>query len=202
MEKVQAHSFVDPRGFVEESIVLSKLPMVSFVRLGNSSMSKSHILNQVLSNPQQYHDTFVHKNMECGDTPRRISNGLVEISWYLPSGKRNIDIFSEPLAIANLHGDLRDFETQFTFLCHTSAAIFVFCDDFKFEHKFLEHFKSHWYLITNSQSKSFKADAFKRCVSELQQKPNNIIMKSLQMNDAEFTKKLRFGYQWNFSRVT
>ncbi|XP_061117915.1 interferon-induced very large GTPase 1-like [Conger conger] len=190
VKKYKPHSVDDQRGFVEESIVLSDLPMVSFVRLGNCSMSKSHILNQVLSNPQQYHDTFVHKNMECGDTPRRISNGLVEISWYLPSGNKNTDIFSEPLAIANLRGDLRDFETQYAFLCHTSTAIFVFCDDFEFEQRFLasKQFKTHWILITNSQSQSFNEDDFRRCVSE--RKPRNIIKKHQRMNDAEFNKKL------------
>ncbi|XP_061071612.1 interferon-induced very large GTPase 1-like isoform X2 [Conger conger] len=191
VKKYKPHSLDDQIGFVEESIVLSDLPMVSFVRLGNCSMSKSHILNQVLSNPQQYQDTFVHKNMECGDTPRRISNGLVEISWYLPSGNKNTDIFSEPLAIANLRGDLREtqyFETQYAFLCHTSTAIFVFCDDFKFEQRFLDS-KTHWILITNSQSQSFNEDDFRRCVSE--RKPSDIIKKHPRMNDAEFNKKLR-----------
>ncbi|XP_035281537.1 interferon-induced very large GTPase 1-like [Anguilla anguilla] len=187
------HSLTDPSGFVEENIVLSELPLVSFVRLGNSSLSKSQILNQVLSNPQQYHDTFVHRNMECGDTTRRISNGLVEISWYLPSGNRSIDIFSEPLAIANLRGDLSDFETQYAFLCHDSAAIFVFCDDFGSECKFLvsQHLKAHWFLIINSQSKSFNKDDFRRFVSELKLKPSNIIIKGPQMNDADFLTNLR-----------
>ncbi|XP_061118177.1 up-regulator of cell proliferation-like [Conger conger] len=195
VKKYKPHSLEDQRGFVEESIVLSDLPMVSFVRLGNSSMSKSHILNQVLSNPQQYQDTFVHKNMECGDTPRKISNGLVEISWYLPSGNKQIDIFSEPLAIANLRGDLRDFETQYAFLCRTSTAIFVFCDDFKLEHKFLDsqHFKTPWFLIINSQSQSFNEDDFKKFVSET--KPSNIIIKHWGRNDAEFNKNLRLAIQ-------
>ncbi|XP_064197907.1 up-regulator of cell proliferation-like [Anguilla rostrata] len=195
VKKYKPHSLEDQRGFVEESIVVSKLPLVSFVRLKNSSLSKSQILNQVLSNPQQYHETFVHRNMECGDTPRRISNGLVEISWYLPSGKRNIDIFSEPLAIANLRGDLRDFETQYAFLCHNSAAIFVFCDDFGSEYKFLDsqHLKDHWFWIINSQSKSFNKDDFRRCVSELELNPSNIIIKGPQINDTEFIKTLRLG---------
>ncbi|XP_061118178.1 interferon-induced very large GTPase 1-like [Conger conger] len=195
VKKYKPRSLEDPRGFVEESIVLSDLPMVSFVRLGNCSMSKSHILNQVLSNPQQYQDTFVHKDMECGDTPRRISNGLVEISWYLPSGNKNTDIFSEPLAIANLRGDLRDFETQYAFLCRTSTAIFVFCDDFKLEHKFLDsqHFKTPWFLIINSQSQTFNEDDFKKFVSET--KPSNIIIKHWGRNDAEFNKNLRLAIQ-------
>ncbi|KAJ8336682.1 hypothetical protein SKAU_G00379020 [Synaphobranchus kaupii] len=193
VKKYNPYSLNDPIEFVEESIVLSDIPMVSFVRLGNSSLSKSHILNQVLSNPQQYHDTFVHKNMDCSDVPRRISNGLVEISWYLPCGNQNIDIFSEPLAVTNLRGDLNDFETQYSFLCSTSAAIFVFCDDFGSDCKLLDaqHLRAPWFLISNSQSKSFKTDDFKRCVSELQLPVSNIIIKGLQMNDAEFIRKLR-----------
>ncbi|KAJ8268791.1 hypothetical protein COCON_G00113980 [Conger conger] len=192
VKKYKPHSLQNPRRFVEESIALTDLPMVSFVRLGNSSMSKSHILNQVLSNPQQYHDTFVHKDMQCGDTPRRISNGLVEISWYLPSGKEDIDMFSEPLAIANLRGDLRDFETQYSFLCQTSSAIFVFCDDFGSECKILDskHSQAQCFLISNSQSKSFNKNEFRRCISELQLQPSNIILKGPQMNDAEFVNKV------------
>ncbi|XP_061106739.1 up-regulator of cell proliferation-like [Conger conger] len=192
VKNFKPHSLVDSRGFVEESIVLSDLPMVSFVRLGNCSISKSHSMNQVLSNPQQYHNTFVHKHMECGDTPRRISNGLVEISWYLPCGKEDIDIFSEPLAIANLRGDLRDFKTQYAFLCSTSAAIFVFCDDFGSKCTFLDsqQLPAHWFLISNSQSKTFNKEDFRRCVSELPQEPSDIIIKSPHMNDAEFIKVL------------
>ncbi|XP_064197903.1 interferon-induced very large GTPase 1-like [Anguilla rostrata] len=195
VKKYKPHSLEDQRGFVEENIVLSELPLVSFVRLRNSSLSKSHILNQILSSPQEHHETFVHRNMECGDNPKRISNGLVEISWYLPSGNRNIDIFSEPLAIANLRGDLRDFETQYAFLSFHSAAVFVFCDDFGSEYKFSEsqHLKAHWFWIINSQSKSFNKDDFSRCVSELQLQTSNIIIRGPQMNDAEFIKTLRLA---------
>ncbi|KAJ8336675.1 hypothetical protein SKAU_G00378950 [Synaphobranchus kaupii] len=193
VKKYNPHSLKDPREFVEESIVHSDLPMVSFVRLGNSSLSKSHILNQVISNPQQYHDTFVHKNMDCSDTPRRISNGLVEISWYLPCGNQNSDVLSKPLAVTNLRGDLNYFKTQYSFLCCTSAAIFVFCDDFGSDCKLLDsqHLQAPWFLITNSESKSFKWDEFKSCVSELQLPVSNIIIKGMKMNDAEFIRRLR-----------
>ncbi|KAJ8371702.1 hypothetical protein AAFF_G00303110 [Aldrovandia affinis] len=164
-------------------------------KLGSSSLSKSQILNQVLSNPQQYHDTFVHKNMVCGDTPRKISDGLVEISWYLPCGNKNIDIFSEPVAIANLRGDLSDFQTQYSFLCHTSAAVFMFCDDFGTDCNLLgsPHSQACLFLVSNSQSRSFNKDDFRRRVSEFQLQPSNVIMKGPQMNDSEFVNKLRLA---------
>lgn len=113
----------------EERLVLTDIPLVSFVRLGKTGLSKSQILNKLLSNNQQHHDTFCHHHMVCGDVPRRISDGLVEISWYLPCGIRNIDKFTEPVAVANLRGDIRTFDKQFSFLCQTSATVYIFCDE-------------------------------------------------------------------------
>lgn len=111
---------------MEERIALSEIPLVSFVRLGRCNISKSEILNKLLSNPQQYTDTFVHFNTDCGNISKKISDGLVEISWYLPCGNSNIDVFPEPVAIANLRGDIQNFETQYSFLCEASTAVFVF----------------------------------------------------------------------------
>jgi hypothetical protein len=112
-KKYRPQAISDTKGFIEKSIVVPELPMVSFVRLGRSSLSKSEILNTILSNPQQYHNTFVHHNMECGNVPRKIADGLVEISWYLPTGFQNIDIFNEPVAVANLRGDVSLCELQY-----------------------------------------------------------------------------------------
>ncbi|KAJ8366325.1 hypothetical protein AAFF_G00361370 [Aldrovandia affinis] len=161
--------------------------------LGNSSLSKSHILNQILSNPQQYHDTFVHRNMTGGNTPKRISEGLVEISWYLPCGNENIDIFPEAVAVANLRGDASAFETQFSFLCQTSTAVFVFCDDFQTSWEILnpKNINTQLFLVCNSENRSFNKQAFKEQVVRLQVPASRIILKTQKVNDAEFAKKLR-----------
>ncbi|XP_062240510.1 up-regulator of cell proliferation-like [Platichthys flesus] len=186
-------SLLQSKGFTEERIVLSEIPMISFVRLGESSMSKSEILNKLLSNSEEYHDFFVHHDMECGDSPRRISNGLTEISWYLPSGKNNIDIFSEPLAVANLRGDIASFETQFSCLCQTSAAVFVFFDNLDPECKLLTnlHHKAQMFLVGNQQSKCFSMDALKTVATKLGLSKDNIIIKTKHKNYAEFVKGLR-----------
>ncbi|XP_063739568.1 up-regulator of cell proliferation-like isoform X4 [Eleginops maclovinus] len=113
----------------EERIVLTDIPLVSFVRLGRTILSKSQVLNKLLSNTKECYDVFYNRNMECGDVPRKISEGLVEVTWYLPCGKKNTDKFTEPLAVANLRGDIRDFDKQFSFLCQTSAAVYIFCDE-------------------------------------------------------------------------
>ncbi|KAL4008567.1 hypothetical protein ACER0C_002419 [Sarotherodon galilaeus] len=183
VKKYRPQSLSQSRGFIEERIVLSELPMVSFVRLGECSLSKSEILNKLLSNAQQYHDTFVHHNMECGDSPRRISNGLTEITWYLPGGNTNIDIFSQPVAVANLRGDIASFETQYSFLCQASAAVFVFFD----------HLDSESESVINLlKSQNHKAQIFLvgNLASELDFTKNNII-KTNKKNDANFVKDLR-----------
>ncbi|KAI3352781.1 hypothetical protein L3Q82_019361 [Scortum barcoo] len=132
----------------EERIVLSDIHLVSFVRLGRMTLSKSNMLNKLLSNSQQYHDIFYHRNMACGDVPRRISDGLVEISWYLPCGNRNIDKFTEPLAVANLRGDIKAFDKQFSFLCQTSEAVYILYDESE-----ADYFK-------NLEGKDVKANVF------------------------------------------
>ncbi|XP_053351193.1 up-regulator of cell proliferation-like [Clarias gariepinus] len=191
VKKFRPHSLSNQRGFVEDRIVLADLPLVSFVRLGDCSMSKSQILNKLLSNPQQYHDTFVHHNMDCGDIPRKISNGLVEISWYLPCGSKNIDIFPEPVAFANLRGDIGTFETQYSFLCQISTAVFVFIDNFEANYQLLtnRHEKTQLFLVSNVNTKTFNLDLLKKTATALNLNIRSIILKNKQ-NDADFVKNL------------
>uniref|UniRef100_UPI0037E9C858 up-regulator of cell proliferation-like n=1 Tax=Semicossyphus pulcher TaxID=241346 RepID=UPI0037E9C858 len=184
-------SLSESKGFIEDRIVVSKLPMVSFVRLGECSLSKSEMLNKLLSNSQQYHDTFIHRNVENGDCPRRISNGLTELSWYLPCGNNNMDIFSEPVAIANLRGDIASFETQFTFLCQTSAAVFVFFDHLDSECKLLTNQHRKIFLVVDHQSQRFSRDALEKVKKKLNLRNSHILLKKKKMNDADFVKEMR-----------
>ncbi|KAM9398966.1 up-regulator of cell proliferation-like isoform 1-T1 [Salvelinus alpinus] len=192
VRKFNPSSQTSTQAFVEERIVLSDIPMVSFVRLGEIRVSKSQILNKLLSNPPQYHDTFVHDDMECGDVPRQISDGLVEISWYFPCGNRNIDMFTKPVAVANLRGDIRSFEKQFSFLCQTSAAVYIFIDDFEADLKVLEGkiTKTELFLVVNSQNKTFRVDTLKKIITNYSINPTNVIVKK-KKNDVEFVKTLQ-----------
>ncbi|XP_055766452.1 LOW QUALITY PROTEIN: up-regulator of cell proliferation-like [Salvelinus fontinalis] len=193
VKKFRSSSQAATKAFVEERVVLSDIPMVSFVRLGENSLSKSQILNKLLSNPQQYHDTFVHHDMECGDVPRQVSDGLVEISWYFPCGNRNIDMFTKPVSVANLRGDIRSSEKQFSFLCQTSAAVYIFIDDL--EANFFKVLKSkktkaELFLVVNCQGKRFRVDTLKKMISNCSINEKNVIVKKKQ-NDAEFVKTLQ-----------
>ncbi|XP_023202514.1 up-regulator of cell proliferation-like [Xiphophorus maculatus] len=190
VKKYRPSDLSESKGFIEERIVLSELPFVSFVRLGECSLSKSEMLNKLLNNPD---DTFVHRDMDGGDSPRRISNGLTEMTWYLPCGNKNMDIFSEPVAIANLRGDIASFDTQFSFLCQTSAAVFVFFDQLDSECELLtnKNHKSQIFLVGNQQSKNFRFDLVKKLATSLALTQNNILIKTKQTNGADFVKLLR-----------
>ncbi|XP_058868265.1 up-regulator of cell proliferation-like [Acipenser ruthenus] len=196
VKKWRPHSLAETRGFVEDSIVYTAMPMISFVRLGDCSLSKSQILNQVLSNPQQHHDFFIHRDMECGDVARRISDGIVEISWYLPCGKNNLDIFPEAVSIANLRGDVGSFPTQLCFLKQSSCAVFVFFSNLgEEEYKLLASFatvKDRLFLVFNSQGKP-QQETLKhmdKLKSELQLEKRQFLVKNRQINDADFVKNL------------
>ncbi|XP_061566775.1 up-regulator of cell proliferation-like [Cololabis saira] len=193
VKKYRPPALSQSKGFIEERIVDSQVPMISFVRLGNCSLSKSEILNKLLSNSQQYHDTFVHHNMEGGDSPKRISNGLTEITWYLPGGNTDIDLFNQPVAVANLHGDIASFETQYSFLCQTSAAVFLFFDHLDSECKILtnQNQKAQIFLVGNSESKDFSLKTLEKVATALNLTASNCILKTKEQNIADFIKHLR-----------
>ncbi|XP_053488103.1 LOW QUALITY PROTEIN: up-regulator of cell proliferation-like [Ictalurus furcatus] len=128
LKEWRPHSMSESKVFVEGSVVHAEIPLISFARLSNCSLSKSQVLNQVLNNSEQHHDFFSHREMIGGSAPGIIANGMVEISWTLPCGNKSIDVFPEAVAIANLRGDAGSFENQFRFLTQVSTAVFVFLD--------------------------------------------------------------------------
>uniref|UniRef100_A0A4W5L2Y0 VLIG-type G domain-containing protein n=1 Tax=Hucho hucho TaxID=62062 RepID=A0A4W5L2Y0_9TELE len=101
-------------------------------------------------------------------------------------------MFTKPVAVANLRGDIRSFETQFSFLCQTSAAVYIFINDFEADLKVLEGkiTKAELFLVVNSQNKTFRVDTLKKMITNYSINPKNVIVKKKQ-NDAEFVKTLQ-----------
>ncbi|XP_067454914.1 interferon-induced very large GTPase 1-like [Thunnus thynnus] len=189
------HDLSESRGFVEDTIVQANIPFFTFVRLKNCSLSKSQVLNHVLSRGQQNHNIFIHRDMEGGELKRKIANGLVEVCWYLPCGKKNLDIFPGPVAFANLRGDICESLAQFNFLFQVSTATFVFLDKVEDnEHKILtslQDVKSKLFLVVNRKDKS-REDmmSVKTTVKELELPKSSVKTKDSRGNVAEFSKKL------------
>ena len=100
-------------------------PIVSFLRIGKHTVSKSELMNSVINTTK--HDTFVHYNCEGGSAERVLVNGLVEVSWYLPS--KNEKIFPNAITFANLHGDACYFAKQTKLLCEVSSMSFILLNE-------------------------------------------------------------------------
>ncbi|XP_038557728.1 up-regulator of cell proliferation-like [Micropterus salmoides] len=190
------HDLSESRGFVEDSIVQADIPFYSFVRLKNCSLSKSQILNHVLSRGQQNHNMFIHREMEGGAQERKIANGLVEVCWFLPCGSENLDKFPKPVAFANLRGDIGQSLAQFSFLFHVSTATFVFLDKVEEnEHKILtslQDVKSKLFLVVNHKEGNVAEDmmSVQATLRELDLPKTSVKTKGPRVNVAEFSKKL------------
>uniref|UniRef100_A0A3B3ULW7 VLIG-type G domain-containing protein n=1 Tax=Poecilia latipinna TaxID=48699 RepID=A0A3B3ULW7_9TELE len=189
------HVLSESKGFIEDVIIEANIPLFSFVRLKNSSLSKSQILNHILSQGQQNQNIFIHRDMEGGTIKRQISDGLVEICWFLPSGKENLDIFPEPVAFANLRGDISESHAQFSFLVHVSAAIFVFLD--KVEENEQETLtstgdvKNKLFLVVNGKEQNREEMmSLKTTLEKIDFLMSNVMVKKSKENGAEFSRKL------------
>ncbi|XP_034536800.1 up-regulator of cell proliferation-like [Notolabrus celidotus] len=186
------HDISESKGFVENSIVQADIPFYSFVRLKNCSLSKSQCLNHILS-LGQYNNMFINREMKGGAHERELANGLVEVCWYLPSGRENLDKFPKPVAFANLRGDLTQSLTQFSFLHQVSTATFVFLD--KVEENELEiltsfqEVKSKLFLVVNRKDQE-DMESVKKTVEQLDLPKTRVKSKTPQENVVEFSEKL------------
>ena len=99
-------------------------PMVSFIRIGKNTISKSWLINKVMSDANSHHDFFFHKNIKGGDVKRKVVDGLVELSWFLPGGSEKQTLQSE-ICFANLRGDAKTFKKQFNVLSKVSSVLCI-----------------------------------------------------------------------------
>ncbi|XP_069840737.1 up-regulator of cell proliferation-like [Dendropsophus ebraccatus] len=197
VKKWRPESLADSKGFREDNVVNIEMPIFSFVRLGPNKLSKSKVLNQVLNPAQQQHDFFIHDNMEGGNIERKISDGLVEMSWYFPSNSS--DVYPEPIAVANLRGDLESNWEQFTFLTRISSAIFIFIESLsELQFRILSSCNPNntkfYFVITPGKDKAVDPETKKHLINllpRLKANKKHIIPKGSNVNDAEFVKRLQ-----------
>lgn len=101
------------------------IKIVSFLRIGSLSMSKSKIINEILHD--KYHPTFFNRDCHLGTTPRKIADGIVEASWFIPSGRDN-DIFNDIIMVLNLRGDSIHYSKITEMVFKLSHAVVVHID--------------------------------------------------------------------------
>uniref|UniRef100_A0A8C4W645 Interferon-induced very large GTPase 1-like n=1 Tax=Gopherus evgoodei TaxID=1825980 RepID=A0A8C4W645_9SAUR len=110
----------------DKLIYQADLPVVSFIRFGASSFSKSQLLNTLLS--KQKHSIFFHRHCRGSSKNCLLMEGVVEITWYCP-GRDNDDRFDSCITFANLHGDAREHERQVKFLQEIASVTVVLLSD-------------------------------------------------------------------------
>ncbi|XP_071352965.1 interferon-induced very large GTPase 1 [Trachinotus anak] len=130
-----SHSLDKNRKAQEGDLASTYMPMISCVKLGHCGVSKSQVLNNIISGLKSCNETFLHKGMDGGQLHRKLSNGLVEIAWSLPTGDTARDNFKVPVVISNLRGDASTHEKCFSLLCQASSAVIVFCGNLREKEK-------------------------------------------------------------------
>ncbi|CAJ0967551.1 unnamed protein product [Ranitomeya imitator] len=197
VKKWRPQVLVDSKGFREDNVVNIEMPIFSFVRLGPNKLSKSKTLNQVLNPAQQHHEFFIHDNMEGGNIERKISDGLVEMSWYFPCGKS--DVFPEPIAVANLRGDLESNLEEFTFLTRISSATYIFIEtmcerQFRLLSSFIPSNTKFYFIVTPGPGKYVSSETqklLKTLMVNLKLYKKQFIEKRSKANDAEYVKNIQ-----------
>ncbi|XP_073460097.1 interferon-induced very large GTPase 1-like [Aquarana catesbeiana] len=104
--------------FIKET----EAPIISFIRLGPCSTSKSQLMNWLIS--KQRHDIFYHRHCRGSTENALLMNGMTEVAWYCPGGKED-DTFDDCIAFTNLHGDAREHNQQVKFLEEISSVIVI-----------------------------------------------------------------------------
>ena len=110
---------------IESSLVSQPMNVVSFVRLGRPKFSKSRFINNILSD--QAHNTFFNIDCVSGNTEKSVANGLVEASFFFPSGKG--DTFKDVTMFLNLRGDAVKYGKQVQILNEISNTVVAIVDD-------------------------------------------------------------------------
>ena len=102
-----------------------KSKVVAFIRIENSSQSKSKLLNNILS--EQKHAIFCHRDETAEQTRPLNAKGLIEAAWFLPSGKQS-DSFEEVITFLNLRGDGAHLPNEITITGRIASAIVTLID--------------------------------------------------------------------------
>lgn len=193
--------FQPPRGLGsflrEDSVVLSRVPTFAFVRMDVSSNSKSQLLNAVLSPARRQWDCFWHRDLNLGTNPREIADGLVEISWFFPSGKEDLDVFPEPMAFLNLRGDIGSHWLQFKLLTEVSSAVFILTDNIsKKEYKLLysmrESTTKYYFILSPYRGKRNTNLRFlNRLIPVLKIDHSHVLVKVSSTDGEGFVRRIR-----------
>jgi len=118
---------------MERSLVSYPCPIVSFLRIGTLTVSKSNIINHVIGSK----DVFFFRNCRQVKFQKQIANGMVDLCYFLP-GNKDCNFANDAVLFLNLHGDVRDFDKQSIFLQKVSHLIVLLVNEYSLDEKALQ----------------------------------------------------------------
>ncbi|KAM6178036.1 up-regulator of cell proliferation [Rhynchocyon petersi] len=186
-----------PGSFKEDSVILPRMPTFAFVRMDVSSNSKSQLLNAILSPGHRPQDCFWHRDLNLGASSREIADGLVEIAWFFPSGREDLDIYPEPVAFINLRGDIGSHWLQFKLLTDISSAVFILTDNIsKKEYKLLFSMKEsntkYYFILSPYRGKRNTNLRFlNKLIPVLKIDYSHVLVKVSSTDSKSFVKRLQ-----------
>ena len=101
------------------SVVETKVPIISFLRFGDQSVSKSSIMNMIINDGE--HGTFYDSDTFGSSLTYRLMEGVVEAYWYSPG--RTTGVLGECAAFTNLYGNASSHAKQLKLLSLYSSLI-------------------------------------------------------------------------------
>ncbi|CAC5362999.1 unnamed protein product [Mytilus coruscus] len=114
----------ESKGSLQSEITNCPCHTVGFMRLGKISVSKSKVINDVLTD--QYHNTFFNKDCPLGTSERTVSDGTIECAWILPSD--HSDFSNDVVMCMNLRGDGLTHGYQTEIISLVSSVVVVLVD--------------------------------------------------------------------------
>ncbi|KAL3887303.1 hypothetical protein ACJMK2_027245 [Sinanodonta woodiana] len=109
-------------------LVKESFTSIAFLRVGKLRLSKSALINSVMSTTEKAHSIFFHRDCPGSTKQRYLVDGLIDISWYIPTPKLegNItDHFEDPVTFLNLHGDKYQFHNYLPLLLRIANIVVV-----------------------------------------------------------------------------
>jgi hypothetical protein len=146
----------------------TKMGCISFCRIGQTSVSKSKLVNGFISTAQGWpeHSYFLHRDV---DSVSKFNGGCVEAVWYSPEGRPR-EHLKDLCCIYNLRGDTRDHHLQFQFLMKVSSVVVILIENTELnmeEKDLLKQTNAFVVLIDNGKAGSSKSLGKKKMLNSL-----------------------------------
>ena len=152
--------------YATKTLVDVNVPLVTFMNLGEEMSWKSRLLKKMLSSQQEM---YWHPEMEGGSKMQTISEGLVEVAWFLP-GREGDNTFPLPVTFLNVRGNAAHVDVVCDQLFKSSSVIYIFVEDINDEvQDFLHKRSSLERVVINILHSKVEAETMKEKIKNLKE---------------------------------